>query len=264
MSSFWVNHQANPSGPSGIRPSQTSFADEVCATVARIFLYVGTLALFGVLSVHVWNKYHDPQPADLMARADWNVADRSRPAFSVSQTDQDARSETYVILRHAEGGRKDILRWQDAGSRPVAELEIYRPGDERDGFPPGADLATRIPTAGAAELEAAGMIESKFGTVALLRRPNAREDARACLGFVKRIDDPGLQISGWSCQGDTAPARRAAIGCMLDRLTLLASGNEPKLADFFARAERKRGDCAAASASDWVTDVENPKLRGTL
>ncbi len=262
MSSFWVNHQANSSGPRGIQPSQTSFADEVCATVARIFLYVGTLALFGILCVHVWNKHHDIPLA--AAKAEWSVADRSRPAFSVSQADQGDRSETYVILRHPEGGRKDILRWLDASNRPVAELEIYRPGGERDDSPPRADLAARIPTSGVAGLETAGIVESKFGTVALLRRSDAREGVGACLGFFKRINDPGLQISGWSCQGANAPALRAAIGCMIDRLTLLSAGNEPRLADLFARAELKRGNCAAAGGSDWVTGVENPKLRGTL
>jgi hypothetical protein len=269
MSSFWINHQANSSGRAGIQPSQTSFADEVCATVARIFLYVGTLALFGILSVHLWNKSHDMPQAEPAARVGWSVADRSRPAFSVSQMDQSDRSEAYVTLRHQEGGRRDVLRWQDASGRPIAELEIYRPGSERGGLSLGADLAGRMPNADATELEAAGIVESKFGTVALLGRTDARKGAGACLGFVKRIDDPdlqisGLQISGWSCQGDNAPARRAAIGCMLDRLTLLSAGNEPKLGDLFARAELKRGNCAAAGGSDWVTGVENPKLRGTL
>ena len=160
--------------------------------------------------------------AEPAARVGWSVADRSHPAFSVSQTDQRDRSETYVILRHPEGGRKDVLRWQDASGRPIAELEIYRPGSERDGSSPGADLAGRMPNAERDRLEAAGVVESKFGTVALLRRADAPEGAGACLGFVKRIDDPALQISGWSCQGDYAPARRAAIGCMLDRLTLLS------------------------------------------
>jgi hypothetical protein len=270
MSSFWVNHQAKSSVLNGIQPSQTSFADEVCATVARIFLYVGTLALFGILGIHVWNKYHAMQLAEPAAKigwskTEWSVADRTRPAFSVGHGDQGAGSETYVILRHPEGGRKDILRWQAATNGPIAELEIYRPGSEHDGSSAGTELATRIPNAGAAELEAAGIVESKFGTVALLRRSDARDDdTGACLGFFKRIDDPRLQISGWSCQGDNVPARRAAIGCMLDRLTLLAAVNEPKLADLFARAELKRGNCTATSASDWVTGGENPKLRGTL
>jgi hypothetical protein len=74
-----------------------------------------------------------------------------------------------------------------------------------------------------------------------------------------------LQISGWSCQGETIPARRAAIGCILNRLVLLTAGNDPKLAELFARAELKRGSCAASSPSaDWVTSADNPRLRGPL
>jgi hypothetical protein len=102
----------------------------------------------------------------------------------------------------------------------------------------------------------------------LLRLAGSADDARSCLGFIKRLDEPNLQIlqiSGWSCQGETLPARRAAIGCILSRLILLTAGNEPKLAELFARAELKRGSCAASAVSaDWVTSAENPRLRGTL
>jgi hypothetical protein len=63
------------------------------------------------------------------------------------------------------------------------------------------------------------------------------------------------------------PARRAAIGCILNRL-LLTAGNEPKLAELFARAEFKRGSCAASATSapsmDWVSSAENLGLRGML
>jgi hypothetical protein len=55
------------------------------------------------------------------------------------------------------------------------------------------------------------------------------------------------------------PARRAAIGCILNRLILLTAGNEPKLAELFARAEPKRGSRAASTTSaasvDWVTSA---------
>jgi hypothetical protein len=121
---------------------------------------------------------------------------------------------------------------------------------------------------GARELEAAGVIDSKFGTVTLLRPAGNAEDTRACLGFIKRVDQLNLQISGWTCQGDALPARRAAIGCILSRLMLLAAGNDPKLAELFARAELKRGSCTASATSaalpDWVTGAENPRLRGPL
>jgi hypothetical protein len=64
------------------------------------------------------------------------------------------------------------------------------------------------------------------------------------------------------------PARRAAIGCILNRLILLTAGNEPKLAELFTRAELKRGSCAASATStasvDWLSGAENLGLRGTL
>jgi hypothetical protein len=64
------------------------------------------------------------------------------------------------------------------------------------------------------------------------------------------------------------PARRAAIGYILNRLILLTAGNEPILAELFARAELKRGNCAASATSaasgDWVTGTEKPRLRGTI
>ena len=101
----------------------------------------------------------------------------------------------------------------------------------------------------------------------LLRPAGDADGARSCLGFIKRVEQPGLQISGWSCQGETLPARRAAISCMLNRLVLLAAGNDAKLAELFARAELKRGSCASATSAvsaDWVTTAQNPLLRGRL
>jgi hypothetical protein len=129
-------------------------------------------------------------------------------------------------------------------------------------------MAARMDPEGGRELESAGIIDSKFGAVTLLRLAGDAGGARSCLGFMKRRDEPDLRISGWSCQGGALPARRAAISCMLSRLMLLTAGNDPKLAELFARAELKRGSCAAsatsAASADWVTGAENPLLRGTF
>ena len=155
------------------------------------------------------------------------------------------------------------------GETPVAELEIYRPGGEFAGSGPAvADLARRMDPQGARALEAAGVIDSKFGTVTLLRRAGNAENAPACLGFIKRVDEPNLLISGWTCQGDAWPARRAMVGCILSPLMLLTAGNEAKFAELFARAELKRANCAVSATStasaNWVTGAENPRLRGAL
>jgi hypothetical protein len=102
--------------------------------------------------------------------------------------------------------------------------------------------------------------------VTTLRLTGTSDAAKSCLGFFRRIGDPALQISGWSCQGSGLPARRAAIACMLNRLTMLASGNEPRVAEPFARAERKGCACANAATvpADRVMGAENPRLRGAL
>jgi hypothetical protein len=264
MQPFPAGDTANSLDRDRIYPALTNFTDEVCATVARLFAYVGVLALFGILGVHAWDKLEVDLAAEHAAEASWSVADRSYPSFALSSPDKSDKSDTYVIFRHPRGGRKDVLRWSAPGDRQLAELEIYRPGSE---YPTAAaaraDLAARMISPGA-ELEAAGMIESKFGSVLLLRQAGAKEGAGSCLGFLKRIDEPALQISGWSCRGDSLPARRAGIDCMLNRLTPLSSGNEPKLAELFAQVELKRATCAPATSSDWMVATENPPLRGAL
>jgi hypothetical protein len=264
MRSFWA-FRANPSYQTRIHPALTSFADECCGTLARLLAYVGALALLAIVGIHFWDELPVGEAIEPSAKSGWSLASRSHPAFAISQFDLPEKTETYQILRHPEGDRKDVVRWATQDQKPVAELEIYRPGGEASPSRPAvADIAARM---GASKLEAAGVIDSKFGPVTLLRHPGDA-DARACLGFIRPLDDLNLEISGCSCQGDALPARRAAIGCILNRLMLLTAGNEPKLAELFAHAELKRGGCAPAAPSgpsaDWVTSAENPLLRGRL
>lgn len=255
--------------PTRIHPALTSFADECCGMLARLVAYVGTLVLLAILGIHLWEQLPDVVAGEPAARAGWSVASHSHPAFAVSQFNLLGKTEAYEILRHPEGGRKDVFRWSGSGEKPVAEVEIYRPGGESSQSGPAiAEIAVRMDPDGMRELEAAGVIDSKFGAVTLLRLVGDTSDPQSCLAFVKRLDEPNLRISGWSCQGDGLPARRAAISCILNRLTLLTAGNDPKLAELFARAELKRGSCSASSAApasaDWVTAAENPLLRGRL
>jgi hypothetical protein len=270
MRLFWGT-RADPYHPavqSRIYAALTDFVDECCGTLARLLVYVGILALLAIVCIHLWDQLPAAGP-DSSAGVGWSPATRSYPAFAVSQPELVGKTASYEILRQPDGGRKDILRWYAAGEKQVAELEIYRPGGEltRSG-PAIAEIAERMDRGGAHALEAAGVIDSKFGTISLLRLPGAAVGTSACLGFISRFDHPDLLISGWSCQGDTLPARRAAVGCILNRLTLLNAGNDPQLAEFFARAELRRGSCAAPPASagavTWVTDSQDPRLRGGL
>lgn len=256
-----------------IHPALTSFADECRDTVVRILAYVGALALLGVIVFYAANPLTDAalgaatEPA---SRPGWSVASRSHPAFAVSQFDAPGKTAGYEILRHPDGGRKDVLRLAAPGEPPAVEIEIYRLGAERPALPPQADLAARMDPSGTATIQNAGVLDSKFGPVALFSLAGAASPAAGCLGFVKAVETAPLRLSGWTCQGDTGPQRRAAAACLLDRLVLLAAGGDPATADVFARAELRRGACpanqrgASAASGDWVTTLQEPRLRGGL
>ncbi|CCD90876.1 conserved exported hypothetical protein [Bradyrhizobium sp. ORS 375] len=251
-----------------ISPALRAMADEVCGTFARLFAYVGALALIAMLGVAAWNRLDNGSDDTVPAKAGWTVADGAVPAFSLRLTDQPDRTATYTVLTHQAGGRKDVLRWGERAERPVAEIEVYRIGPERDGMRnPIGQLAARMGRP-APELEAAGIIDSRFGPVSLLRPAGAPDGPGACLGFLKTIAVPAVRISGWSCQGVAVQTRRAAVGCMLNRLALLpAPGHEAALTELFAQAEPRRADCdvqgVAKTLNDWISALDNPKLRGT-
>jgi hypothetical protein len=251
-----------------IHPALTSFTDEVCSTLARLIAYVVMLALLAIGGIYFWEQLPEAMAMEPAARGSWSLASRSAPVFAISRFDSQDKTEAYAIFRHPEGGRKDLFRWtQD--KKPIAELEIYRPGGEVNQAGPAiAEIAARMDSEGMRELEAAGIIDSKFGTVTLLRLIGSVDTARSCLGFIKRVDNPNFRISGWSCQGDNLAARRAAISCMLNRLALLTAGNDPKLAELFAHPDLRRSDCSLSAApalsADWVTGAESPRLRGAF
>jgi hypothetical protein len=255
--------------PIGIHPALWSLANECGGVTVRLLAYVGALALIAIVGNYLWTELPIAGAVEPVAKAGWSVAARSHPAFAVSQVDSLAKIETYEIFRHPDGGRKDVLRWSASpDGKPIAELELYRPGAEvSEAGPLAGEIAARMDPHGMREIVGEGVVDSKFGPVALFGL--APDNAKRCLGFTKNLEAANLRISGWSCQGETLPARRLAIACTLNRLILLTAGNAPKLAEAFARAELKRGSCssgggATALSADWVTGAQNPRLRGGL
>jgi hypothetical protein len=127
MRTFWA-HRAHPSNQTPIHPALTSFVDECCSTLARLLAYVGTIALVAILGIHIWQGLPADESNEAPAKAAWSAVERPHPAFAVIQVDLSDKTETYEILRHPLGGRRDVIRWsaRDAapGARPVAELEI--------------------------------------------------------------------------------------------------------------------------------------------
>jgi hypothetical protein len=256
-----------------VHPALLNFAEEFHAICVRLLAYlcgVGALALIAA------DMFSGP-PIDtveaavrLRSRDAWTAAVRPQPAFAAPVADFASQSESYEILRHTQGGgRKDILRWSAASSEaPLSQIELYRPGTELLAFgPPASEIAARVADGRSDAVQAAGVIETKFGPVALIGfTSHAGGKPQPCIGFAHSFDTPNMLISGWSCQGENAQSRRQAIACVLERLTMLSAGNDPKVAELFARAELRRAGCSqsAPASSDWVTATHEPVLRGRL
>jgi len=141
----------------GIHPVLTSTADEIRGTLARLIAYLMVLALIAIGGIAAWNQL--PEAIAMVPAvkenwgASWSPAGRSSPAFAVSQFNLQDKTEVYEIVRHPEGGRKDACHWSDGDKKPVAELEIYRPGGEQNQSGPAiaefrrTDCATSAATA---------------------------------------------------------------------------------------------------------------------
>jgi hypothetical protein len=232
----------------------------------RLLAYGGGLAMLAVFVSDLMTSAADEFKIGRVLKADWAQAGRSYPAFALPPTESIGKPASYEILRHPLGGRRDILRWANDGDRPSAEIEIYRAGGEVEAYEdPTTSLATRLALPSKADVQMAGVMDTKFGPISLLRFHNAGKSLQGCIGFTKSFDDVHLRLSGWSCEGATAAAQRTMIGCALNGLTLLSAGNDPKVAEVFARSELRRTNCSAdTTRSDWLNGSREPPLRGGL
>jgi hypothetical protein len=250
----------------------TSLANDFRATAMRIVAYLCGVAVLALAATDIASRLQDDidlSPRLPLRQSAWYPVERPIPAFSASLPDLGDKTTAYEILRHGEGGRKDVLKWSDAGvALPWVEIEIYRPGAESPGFAPASlEIGARTALWNVRDVQADGMIDSKFGPVSLVAFSAQTAGKRlSCTGFARSFDDPPVQISGWTCGGAAQPSGRHAAACLLNRLTLLAA-SDPKLAELFARSELKRQpDCgsAALTSESWLTTLDEPELRGAV
>jgi hypothetical protein len=260
--------------PSRLMKAMTRLADEFHAIIVRITAYLCGITVLALIATDLISRFQDDAdfaPRPILRESPWSEVERPQPAFAAPSPELDGKTATYQTLRHAAGGRKDLLQWSEAGiALPFASIEIYRPGDELTAFaPPTVEIKARTALWNVPEVQAAGVIVTKFGPASLVAfETTAAGRPFSCAGFVRSFETPRFEIDGWTCQGDTAPARRQAAACLLNRLTLLAAGSDPAFAEKFARAELKREfGCETIDASIrpiWLDTMDDPHLRGTL
>ena len=248
---------------------------EFRGAMVRIMAYLGAI---GGMSLIAAEMFKQPQPGGLYIPAPkpaWIEVDRPWPAFQLAMPGFGEEDTHYAIRRHAEGGgRKDTLSFGELGkTRRFVSFEIYRAGREIPAFASAAEEAREL----AAEhgrvtgLRSSIPIGSKFGQFRTFEFAIGPFSGYTCLGFVRAMDTPRVQIGGLACNMNLL-IDRSALSCALDRLSLVSAGSDPDIARLFAKAELNRSFCGQRDhllyatpkrPGDVTSSVEpKPRLRG--
>ncbi|HWM48153.1 MAG TPA: hypothetical protein VNR11_14705 [Xanthobacteraceae bacterium] len=231
--------------------------------------YFGALALIAWIAVRLWPEPEGAAPAT-EARQWWVEVERPQPAFAIAFPDMPGAVPAHRILRDpVGGGRRDILTAEGEGW--TAQVELLRPGRGlMTTAAPAVEIAQRAAETGAVEAVAsAPAVDTRFGKVDLVDFARVEDGRRhGCLGFVRRVPEVDLELSGWVCHASRGMVARTAVVCALDRLTLLSAGGDARLAQFFAHAELKDEICKrlrplARRSADWIDRGQAVRLRGT-
>jgi hypothetical protein len=168
--------------------------------------------------------------------------------YSLESPEFGREPRLYEARRHREGGgRQDVLSFGPAepGGEPTLRLGLYRVGAEE--APQSrffVDIARQAGQAGLAVVRSAqpGELPTRFGAFEVADISLAGSGSEAsCLGFRLDAVEPGLRIAGFACGSVARPIDRRTLACTIDRLDLLAAGEDADLSRFFAHAELGRG-----------------------
>ena len=218
--------------------------------------------------------------------AEWTDIVHPMALYDLAGTEFSKLPSTYRARRHrGEGAREDVLTFGALGlAKPYLQLSLLRLGPDPDAQPDDgfADGLARLASARgltATQIRAAAPVGTRLGRIEaadmLLWEGGA---ATPCLGFRGATTGGSvLRLSGFACGVPGRPVGRAALACAIDRVDLLAAGDDAALRAVFVAAERRGGSsCIGAAASTsagsllptgrhlgWLDpDGDMPPLRG--
>jgi len=162
----------------------------------------------------------------------------------------------YAARRHVQGGgREDVLTFgQFGGPKPFVRIGVYRHGaEEMVDAAYFVDLARRASAAGLGVTQAdlPQALPTRFGDfesggVALSGPENVTRGN--CRGFRLEVASPALTMGGLMCGAGDDKIGAADLACVIDRLDLIAAGEDRELADFFGAAGGRKSRACADSA----------------
>ncbi len=197
----------------------------------------------------------DPEPAAAAAgsagppREPWVEVNHPLHLFTLSGSAFDKLAPAYRAQRSAAGdARQDLLRFGTFGAEtPFLDIAVLRAG--ASGEQPAPFFVDMVRLGAAANLAVVRSdipvaMPTRFGAFATADLTLGQgTTALPCLGF--RLDPASaVAIRGLACGTPAKPMDRDTLACALDRLDLVAAGDDTALRDVFVAAERRRGrDC---------------------
>lgn len=195
----------------------------------------------------------EAQPSD-----PWRYVTTPMPAYNLESSELGRAAPVYRVRTNATGGRQDIMIWGGGGVQPTAPRAIVAGGlvvERRGGSSPSDSLyvetARRAALVGASIVRMAqGLeLETKFGLAEIAETEiESLGKGYSCQSFRVTGDYSLLRVNGWFCGTAARPVTRDSLGCLIDRLDLMAAGNDKQLRAWFAAAERIRKSCGETRA----------------
>lgn len=208
---------------------------------AALFLVVATLMLWPAVEEPA------PQPAPAVeANHPWMPVARVGAPYVLNVPDLQKLETAHSARRHRSGAMEDLLaHGVFADATPHLHLAILRHGAGGPGQPasPYLSLTRRAAFAGLSVVRMAqpDAMPTKFGLAETADVVLGQAGhTRACLAFRLVAPEEILGLEGWLCGTPDQPADRAQLSCMIDRLGLLAAGDDRPLRALFAASERRR------------------------
>lgn len=205
----------------------------------------------------------------------WVAIARPIPIFGLESPELERQPLTLEARRSADGRqREDILSF-GGFPEPKPHLALHLAvRHERDELSrPFIVALVRAAAARGLSVQRSSLpdaIETRFGPVeAADVTLSDGASGRACIAFRMEGGTVPLALSGWWCGGEGKPADRRQLVCLIDRIDLLAAGEDATLRSAFARSELNRQPgCAPPRLSasgrkvSWLdADAPTPALR---
>lgn len=176
----------------------------------------------------------------------WVRLARPLNLYSIDAPEFAKLPQQHQARRHSIGnGREDRFTVGDfAGLQLYYDVRLYRPGGEqRADSTLFVETVRRLAGDGltVTRMAADEQHRTKFGMASVADATvQDGERQRHCLAFrLGGTGDP-LTIAGLACGAETRPLDRAMLTCFIDRISLLASGDDAALRNVFSSAELSR------------------------